>query len=92
MQRALDNDGELDWKKYFLLPVILFDSVAAPDAKVLKQTLAQRIGLLETDQWDSFTVGSLSLPTGRKAHGQLSIEDHEVLLHTLAKKYAKAGG
>jgi hypothetical protein len=22
MQRALDNDGELDWKKYFLLPVM----------------------------------------------------------------------
>jgi hypothetical protein len=91
MQRALDNDEELDWKKYFLLPVILFDSVAAPDAKVLKQALARRIELLENDQWDSFTVGSLSIPTGRKAHSQLSVEDHEVLLHTLAKKYAKAG-
>ena len=35
MQRALDKDEELDWKKYFLLPVILFDSVATPDAQVL---------------------------------------------------------
>jgi hypothetical protein len=50
--RALlsDKQNMVLWKKYLLLPVILFSSSDRKD-------LSTRIRLLEQQQWDSFTLG-----------------------------------
>ena len=86
LQRALDTDEVMDWKKYFLLPVILFDSGAASSSSDLKKNMSQRITLLEVDNWDSFTFLSLSIRKDN-VHQQGS----EDKLYALAKKFAKAG-
>ena len=87
LQRALDSDDIMDWKKYFLLPVILFDAGAAASSSDLKKNMSQRISLLEVDNWDSFTFFSLSIRKDNVAQQTGS----EAKLYALAKKYAKEG-
>ena len=49
----------LAWKKYFLLPTILFDNTSRE--RKIKDTMRGRIQLLVRDDWSQFTLGSLQL-------------------------------
>ena len=52
-------DEVLAWKKYFLLPTVLFDNTSRQDK--VKDLLRERIRLLVLDDWSHFTLGSLQL-------------------------------
>ena len=85
MQHALDSDTTAAWKKYFLLPLVLFDASGAEGSKSLKSSISKKLALLEIDNWDMFTVGDLTrtLPV-------VSTRSEE-RLQNLAMKYAKNG-
>lgn len=91
MQKAMDTDHVLDWKKYFLLPIILFDNSIERTSRDIKTTLSRNLDLLQNDDWESFTVSSLS----RKSVSNLEIhtddESHLNRLHKLAHRYATKG-
>jgi len=52
------EDECLVWKKYFLLPTILFDNNR--QGKV-KDVIRERIKVLASDDWSALTLGSLQL-------------------------------
>ena len=87
MQKALDTDAAIDWKKYFLLPTVLFDNIGV-SAPVIKTTLASRLLLLEQDNWDSITLDSLSI---RAVHRAVSDMQYESQRNKLVMKCARAG-
>ena len=74
MQKALDTDTALNWKKYFLLPTVLFDNIGV-SASVIKTTLASRLLLLEQDEWDSITLDSLSIRVTHRAVFDMQYEN-----------------
>jgi len=91
LRQVVDNPVEdrdevnLAWKKYILLPTILFNNSDRLGGKV-KEVMKKKISLLLRDDWDSFTLASMSmrtLPTSRT----LTTEQ----LHQRAAKLHKAG-
>ena len=53
------TDDVFAWRKYFLLPTILFDN--AGRERRIKDYRRGRIELLVRDDWSQFTLGSLKL-------------------------------
>jgi len=69
--RKMDSLNEIDapdsardaWKRYFLLPVILFDNPRRGNDGRVKDILRERINLISKGDWSSFTLGNLKLKT-----------------------------
>jgi hypothetical protein len=90
MQKALDDGQITDWKKYFLLPTIVFDNLGSPSTKAMKDNMADRLRLLEADSWESFTLGTFSQ---YKPHITLdtSVEEHTNYVHKRCLKLVEQG-
>ncbi len=63
----------LAWKKYFLLPTILFDNTSRE--RKIKDNMRARIQLLVQDDWSQFTLGSLQL---KPMNQRLEFRDDEI--------------
>ena len=88
MQRIIDDPTELHWKKFFLLSAILFDNESTKLLKDRKSLLMSRLLSLEQNQWDSFTIGSLSKRPFRNASATVFTSDE---INKAAMRYVKVG-
>ena len=50
MQKALDTDLGIYWKKYLLLPVVLFDNCAGRSSNEIKISMSKTIDLVERER------------------------------------------
>ena len=88
MQRCIDdreNSADLNWKKFLLLPLVLFDNDSKKALNIRKRTIAERIALLEKEDWSTFTLGSLS----KKVINTEDISPEQV--YKSAMRYAESG-
>jgi hypothetical protein len=58
MQRIKDRGDSIDWRRYFLLPSILFESQPT-STRELKIFISSKLKLLEKDDWSKFTLSNL---------------------------------
>jgi hypothetical protein len=88
MQKIIANPANVDsWKKFFLLPIILFSPY---DESSRKKALQRRLNLIDSNTWDSFTTSSLRLRKLPQDH-QLSTEQIEKAHQHRIQKLAAAG-
>ena len=59
----LDDETSLNWKKVLLLTVVLFDSDRNNSLNGRKKILGEKLDKLSSDDWSTFTLGSLSKRT-----------------------------
>jgi len=88
MQRVIDDPTELNWKKFFLLATILFDNDSTRLLKDRKSLLLSRLVSLERDEWNAFTLGSLSKKISRGASATEFTNDE---INKAAMRYVKVG-
>ena len=90
------NAIALSWKRYFLLPTILF-SYNESDGGKIKEEMKKKIDLLSINKWESFTIESLSLrvvATGNTISTEQSYHHAEKLIKAgqLSKAYKSIVG
>jgi len=85
MQRCIDDPSSLNWKKFLLLSLVLFDNDPKNTLNQRKKTMAERIALLLKDDWSTFTLGSLS----KKIINTENITPEQI--HKAAMRLAESG-
>ena len=89
MNKASATNEDIDWKKLFLLPIILHtNSLPSIPNKVRKDRLKDNIRLLYHDEWTQFTFKYFFLFSGTKKY---KISRSEEEKNKLIMRYIKSG-
>jgi hypothetical protein len=83
MLKIVSEPAEENWKKFLLLSAIIYDTDFSQQLRIRKDNLVERLDKLLDDNWENFTIGSLSKKNRREKNDFTEKEIHNTALRML---------